>query len=485
MKRHWAVLTVLSMLLACAGKACGESFLAELVEQHGEVQRDRAERVTAWSTAAAGDRFQVGDGLRTGKSGKAQLSLGPEGMALVEPNTVLRFLDRDPRAGTGNRLSLETGVVRIESGGLTLDVHTARGLARVTEGASVRIISAAGDTRFDVLVGRVAIDADGAHQELTAGQTLELALPSGVASDDIALEDANAEPPVDRSLSDAGAARAGAGAGNNAASAGRDAVDMALPETDSLTLHAPALPVTFRLQRPACAEQVVSELDGRALPPSAEGEQMLLRINTPGAHRLRVRCAKRVVRDTIVRVLRDAANLELPKSAQRVDVEADGRRYTVRYHNVMPVVNVRWSDARPSDSYRLVLRRGTREQTYRSDKPVRDLSGVELIEGNYDFWFTDASSQKSRVGSLRIEFDNTARSLSLSEPVEGSLASGDQVLVSGVALLRSQVSANGVPLTLDSKGRFHAQVPLSAEKSVLVRANHPAAGVHYYLRRLR
>jgi hypothetical protein len=132
-----------------------------------------------------------------------------------------------------------------------------------------------------------------------------------------------------------------------------------------------------------------------------------------------------------------------------------------------------------------VLKRGTREQSYRSDKPVRDLSGVELVEGNYDFWFTDESSQKSLVGSLRIEFDNTARSLSLSEPVVGSGASGDHVVVSGVALLRSQVSANGVPLTLDPKGRFHAQIPLSAEKSVLVRASHPAAGVHYYLRRLR
>jgi hypothetical protein len=481
-KRHWAVLTLLSMLMACAGKVCGESFLAELVVHHGEVQRDRAHSVAAWSAAAEGDRFLLGDGLRTGKSGTAQLSLGADGMALVEPNTVLRFLDRDPRAGSGNRLSLETGVVRIDSGRLMLDVHTARALARVPEGASVRIISAAGDTHFDVLVGRVAIDADGATKELAAGQTLAVpnAPPSSPASDDSAAAAATA--PAETAPAEDASTRVDSSA---AARAEHAPVDLTLPETDALTLHAPTLPVTFRLQRPACAEQLVSELDGRALAPSGSGDQMLLRITTPGAHRLRVRCARRVVRDSNVRVLRDAANLELPKSAQRVDVEADGRRYTVRYHNVMPVVNVRWSDARPSASYRLVLKRGAREQSYRSDKPVRGLSGVELVEGNYDFWFTDDSSQKSLVGSLRIEFDNTARSLSLSEPVEGSVASGDHVLVSGVALLRSQVSANGVPLTLDTKGRFHAQIPLSAEKSVLVRANHPAAGVHYYLRRLR
>lgn len=482
MRRHWAVLTVLSLLMACGGKLCGETFLAELVEHRGEVQRDQARAVAAWSAAAEGDRFFLGDGLRTGKSGTAQLSLGAEGVALVEPNTVLRFLDRDPRAGGGNRLSLETGVVRVDSGDLTLDVHTVRALARVPQGASLRVISAGGDTRFDVLVGRVAIDADGATRDVAAGQTLALprALPSGVASDDI-------DPALAAAVRSEDASVAPATARPTAAidPRERDTPDLALPETDSMTLHAATLPVTFRLQRPACAGPVTSELDGRAVVVPDQGDELVLRITTAGAHRLRVRCAKRVVRDTSVRVQRDAANLELPKSAQRVDVEADGRRYTVRYTNVMPVVNIRWSDARPSSSYQLVVKRGAKEHSYRSAKAVRELAGAELVEGNYDFWFADASGQKSRVGALRIEFDNTARSLSLSEPVEGSVATGAQVLVSGVALLRSQVSANGVPLVLDAKGRFHAQVPLSAEKSVLVRANHPAAGVHYYLRRLR
>ena len=49
-------------------------------------------------------------------------------------------------------------------------------------------------------------------------------------------------------------------------------------------------------------------------------------------------------------VIRDAATMELPKSAQRVDVEADGRKYTVRYQNVIPVVSVGWKDATPGSS---------------------------------------------------------------------------------------------------------------------------------------
>lgn len=477
-RRSALALTLLSLMMACSGKLCGDSHLAELDEHRGEVQRDEASAVAAWSAAQKGDLFHVGDGLRTGNTGTAQLSLAADGVALVEPKTVLRFLDRDPRSG-GHRIALEDGIVRIDSGDMELDVHTPRALAKIAKGSSLRIISAGSDTRFDVLVGRVAIDGEGEGeiQELGPGQTLSLSADG--AHQTAATEAAKAHPlPAGASAPDRPANTLGP-------APERSGVDVALPETDSMTLHAPTLPVTFRLQRPPCAVPVTAELDGRALALDGAGSELLIRVGSPGGHRLRVRCEKKVVRETIVRVMRDAANMELPKSAQRVDVEADGRRYTVRYHNVMPLVSVRWRDARPSPSYTLVLKRGAREQTYRSSNAVHELSGSELIEGNYDFWFSDAAGQKSRVGALRIEFDNTARSLSLSEPVEGTVATGNDVLVSGVALLRSQISANGVPLTIDPKGRFHAQVPLSAEKTVLVRANHPAAGVHYYLRRLR
>ena len=469
MKRPWALaLTWLTLLMSCSGKFCGDSYLAELVTHGGDVQRDEARAVGTWGAVSDGDRFRIGDGLRTGHTGTAQLGLAADGVALVEANTVLRFLDRDPRAG-GRRLALEEGIVRIDSGTLELDVHTARGFARLPKGASIRIISAEQDTRFDVLVGKVAIDADGQVKELAAGQTFSI----GSAL----LQVAEAAP-------DAGSAEVPTAV--PAREEQRNAVELSLPELDSMTLHAPSLPVTFRLQPPPCDATLTAELDGRSAPQAELAAGGLsLRVTQPGAHRLRVRCGKRVVRESTLRVQRDAANLELPKSAQRVEVEADGRRYTVRYQNVMPVVNVHWSDAKPASSYVLILRRGKRDQSFRIARPVRQVAGAELSEGDYEFWFTSDNGQRSEVGSLRIEFDNTARSLSLSEPVEGSVAQGDSVLVSGVALLRSQVFANGALLSLDPKGRFHAHVPLTAEKTVLVRATHPAAGVHYYLRRMR
>ncbi|HEX5659242.1 MAG TPA: FecR domain-containing protein [Polyangiales bacterium] len=467
----------LACLLACAKScSCGDAFLAQLQTYKGEVQRDEARAVNAWSEVANGERFHMGDGLRTGKLGSAQLSLAGSGVALVESNTVLRFVDRDPRGKS--RFDLEAGAVRIDSGDFDIDIDTPRGIARLGKSTSVRILSNDDETQFDVLVGQVAIDQSGTVEQLTAGQQLTVKGDEKLA--DAVGEDAGSD--AVSAPKTAAAARPVTGA------TGPQTAELSMPELDSMTLHAPSLPVTFRVQSPACKadknEHPNADLDGKAATPESGGNGLLLSLARPGAHRLNLRCDRRLVRQTTLHVIRDAATMELPKSANRVDVEADGRRYTVKYQNVIPVVSMKWSDAAPRGDYTLVLKRGSREQTYRSEKPSRDLPGLELAEGNYDFWFTSASGQKSSVGGLRIEFDNTARALSLSEPVDGASAEGNEVVVSGVALLRTQVTANGVPLALDPKGRFRAQVALNAERSVLVRAIHPSAGVHYYLRRL-
>ncbi len=459
MSRRWLVM--FAALAACTGQLCGEPYLAELTTQHGEVQRDDARTVGRWRGAERGDRFRIGDGLRTGSAGRAELALAPDGVALVEANTVLRFLDRDPR-GAGRRIAIEEGVVRVESGQLDLDVRTAQGLARVRQGSTLRIVASGHEASFDVLVGRVAIDANGDQSELVAGQKIGLGAAAQPPSQAASVQTAEREPEPAQPRN----------------------VDVALPSLESMILHSPSVPLTLGLPAPSCAGAIQAEVDGRVVSDAASGDGLVLRLTRAGAHRVRLRCDKRVVRDATLELAHDAATLELPKSAQRVEIEADGRRYTVRYQNLLPIVTLRWSDARPSSSYSLVLQRGSKNRSYRTTRPQRELPSGELAEGNYEFWFTGANGQKSPPGGLRVEFDNTARSLSLSQPSEGASALGDHTLVSGVALLRSQVSANGVPLPLDAKGRFHAQVPLSAQKSVWIRAIHPGAGVHYYVRRL-
>lgn len=455
----------LMLLVACAGKLCGDPYLAELSAHRGDVQRDEARATGQWSQAARGDRFHVGDGLRTGASGSAELALSSDGVARVEANTLLRFLDRDPRAG-GRRLALEQGVVRIQSGRVELDVHTPRALARIQENSTVRIVAGERDLRFDVLVGRVSIEQDGGTRELLAGEQRTLSRPAqkeaGVPATPTA--DAAAVAPTSPPSS-------------------APLPEVSLPTLETMTLHAPALPLEAEIAAPPCEAGAQLELGGRRIEPSERGGFVVSL--QAGSHDFRVRCGRRVLSRGTLRVRRDLATMELPKSAQKLELEADGRRYTVRYQNLLPAVTVRWPGARPAARYTLKLRRGKRERSFESARPERPLKPADLSEGEQEFWFESASGQRSEVSTLRLEFDNTARSLSLSEPSEGAPAPGDTATVSGVALLRSQVSANGVPLTLDSKGRFRAQVRLSSARSLVIRAVHGAAGVHYYVRRLR
>jgi hypothetical protein len=453
----------LCLLVACAGKLCGDPYLAELSAHRGDVQRDEAKRVGSWSKVAEGEKFHVGDGLRTGAKGSAQLTLSSDGVALVEENTLLRFLDQDPRQGE-RRLSLEQGVLRIEAGRVELDVHTPRAFARVLENSTVRIIADGNEVRFDVLVGRVAISDDAGAQQLQAGEQRTLRTTLAEAPKDVEEpREPSPEPAVEPRASE------------------RTAVDVTLGKLEALTLHAPNVPLALAIPAPDCDAEL--RLEGAGPVLRAEAGVFRPRLGG-GSHALRVRCGRRVVQQATVQVQRDLATLELPKSAQRLDVDADGRRYTVRYQNLLPIVTVGWSSARPAGSYALVLKHGKREKSFRGSAPRQTLPANALGEGDYEFWFTSSGGQRSEVSSLRIEFDNTARSLSLVEPREGS-AAGERTWVSGVALLRSQVSANGVPLTLDAKGRFRAEVPVDTARSVVVRATHPAAGVHYYVRRLR
>jgi hypothetical protein len=198
-----------------------------------------------------------------------------------------------------------------------------------------------------------------------------------------------------------------------------------------------------------------------------------------------VRCGDTVTSDVLLRVQRDPATQELPRSAQRVDVEADGRKYTVHYQNVLPAVTFVWPGAPSASSYTLVLQRGKKSQRYPAPGPRLELRPGELTEGELRYWFEEGAT-RSRESSLRIVFDNTARSAYLSEPRMGVPVEGPTVVVAGAALAKSEVTVAGQSLPLDAQGRFRGEVPVGAgDESIAVRVRHPLAGVHYYLRRIR
>ena len=85
-------LAVALLVLWAGCSSCGDVYVAEVASVSGQVERDQVERRGVFVTALIGDRFGLGDGLRTGKDGYARLSLEPDGLAVVEPNTLLRFL---------------------------------------------------------------------------------------------------------------------------------------------------------------------------------------------------------------------------------------------------------------------------------------------------------------------------------------------------------------------------------------------------------
>jgi hypothetical protein len=471
--RWWGFL--FAWIVACGG-TCG-GHVAELETLSGDVKRDQAASQGSWLSAASGDRLSMGDGLRTGDKSVARLKLYPEGTALVEPNTVMRFLAQVP-GNEHERITLEEGAIELHALDLDLEVHTARGLARLTKGTRVRVRAgegAASDVSFDVLVGKVTVEQqDGSTVSVAQGEELELKQP---------------EQPKGPAVEAAKEVAAGEEAPTSLGTASK--ADFGLTGPESATIHATTLPVDVRIGLGACPDgPMVLDVTGPSgrnqLTPARGSEYVVVRLGA-GAYRLKMRCGKKPIgNEGTLRVQRDPATMELPKTVPHVEVEADGRRYTVRYQNVLPVVSMAWADAPAGGRYSLLIRKGAREQRYELKRPQHELKSGELSEGDYEFSFVASDGHRSAQGSLRIVFDNTARSAYLSAPAEGSPNTGDSVPVAGTALMRSEVSVDGVPVGLDAQGRFRATIPVNATKGALaVRVSHPVTGVHYYLRRLR
>ena len=158
----------------------------------------------------------------------------------------------------------------------------------------------------------------------------------------------------------------------------------------------------------------------------------------------------------------------------------------MRYQNLLPTVSFVWPDAPRGDLFTLIVRKSGHEASYQVTEPQYVLRGEALSEGEYTFWFLDGRGGTSKTGTLRLSFDNTARSAYLSSPAEGSAPQGDRVLIAGTALARSDVSVDGRAIVTDGAGRFRFEARVEpGQRAVAVRIAHPASGVHYYLRRLR
>jgi hypothetical protein len=475
---------------------CGGSELAELTAIQGSVDRDFAPTQETWQPARQGAVFGVGDGLRTAKAARAELALRPGGRARVEEHTVLRFLNEKPEDGV-ELMQVEEGTVEIDSAAVEITLRVGDKIARIGQKSRVRIRAAsAREAILDVIVGRIQIDSASASESeksetVQAGSSIALGTVDEMhgANTNTANTDAEGEPTTkladvqppqpDRELDVEAEAATVIKPSNE-----RESV--ALPRIERATFHVGKPPLFVAIPMPDCEEGARLKVSGKARPrelTAKAGQSSAIVELTAGTHKLVVACGKKQLAATSLRVVKDPGTLELPRSAPKIDVAADGRRYTVRYQNLLPSVSFSWPNA-PAGPYTLtVSRKGKPPLTRSSPRPRVDFSSGELSEGEHTFSF-QAAGNTAKPTVVRIAFDDSARVGFVSSPADGATGA-TTMQVSGGSLLRAEVSVDGQPVALDSHGRFSTSAsPAPGRDTIAIRMSHPSTGVHYYIRRL-
>jgi hypothetical protein len=271
-------------------------------------------------------------------------------------------------------------------------------------------------------------------------------------------------------------------------------VDFSITGGESAVVHDPSAPTGVRIGfGNLCPGEGEVEFTGPARKKGARsrGTGAALIVAGAGVSRYKVRCvddngAGDVRAQGVISVARDSGAAQLPRKAPHNIIDADGRRYTVLYQNLLPQLTVEWPTAPVGKSFILHVEpeRGQARSVDAATANVKFPPG-QLGEGTYTFWFEtrDDAVHRSPKTTLRIDFDNAAPAAHIQEPPAGAPIAGS-VVVAGVALEGASVSVSGVDLTLDAQYRFRDTVsPKPGESSLAIRIAHPKHGVHYYIRK--
>jgi hypothetical protein len=483
-------LAALSSLWLCLASCSQRSFVAELIERDKTVQRDDAKTQNQWRDAPQGERFVMGDGLRTGQDGQATLKLPQNGRLLVRSDTIVRFQQGVDATAAAPEFDVQQGELTIESGARPVGVRTARGMVTVGQDTTVRVRAVQDTTRFDVEVGRVEYMLNGAKQVAEAGGSFELDVLQVSVEEQAGRDQAQKAPltavvePVAPETKRAEAALVFQDAPTSAL--------FELPAGESATIHDPAPPTDIALTFGECATATMIELNaGESRGSRFRGDKEVLASVERGNHRYRVRCLQDgrpgpVVRSGQLKVLSDVATRPLPQTPVTITADADGRRYTVSYQNLLPIITLRWPYAPRASSYHLVVQ-PAQGQAFSADAAQASitLQPGRLGEGLHKFWFETADKKRSELGSIQVSFDYTARTAYLASPREGEAVQNNTVRFAGGTLLGSQVQVQGAALKLDAHGRFSTQISVAPDqRGAVVRVKHPSTGIHYYVRHL-
>jgi hypothetical protein len=474
------------LLSACSARSCHgceDDGLAELVERAGQVQRDLAQRPGQFSAAELGASFHSGDAVRTLVSASARLNLRDAGAVLVKSDTTIRLWRGDKSRRL--RLKVQTGDASVVSAQRAIEIETELGVAVLQPGSQLRVRPARHGQRYEVTFGRAILStADGQQVTLGAGEGIGVDTavePGSSAAAPAALPPAapdagatDAEPqPIETLHGATGELTLGLGA--------------------SATIYDPKPPTAVALDwRALCPEGATLALGRRTPTRLALGETLLL---PTGTHDYKLNCLNAEGAPTAVqsrgsvRVVRNPGTAQLPRSAPKNTIEADGRSYTIMFQNLLPVLEVRWPHAPDASAYELTVQLGTgRALQLHLDKPQHVFAAGALPEGSHTLRFEAqrAGNPRSRETTVELRYDNASPVASLRAPSVAGFEPGASVHVAGIALPGSQVSVFGQSFALDAQQRFAGDVPVPAgTRAIAVRIQHPRTGIRYFVRRLR
>jgi hypothetical protein len=480
---------VLVLLLAGCRKA---DAIAKLEHTHGVISRDFAKSVGNWEPASTGAEFRLGDGVRSGLASRAVLRLFDDSKLDLDPSTVLRFRDRT-RGGKGARLDVEMGQATLEVAGQALELELMVGTARLDPHGKVRLTRTGEATRLEVMIGSARILSGDEALDLRIGDAVDI-VKSGVqkvpapsasaAPVTPAAATAPSEPPAVES-----SAAPSVPLVPGARPEGPGVVDFVAGAGDSFVVHDPKPPTSIAFVHSGCDGELVLTLGTGKRPRETGGRGRVSAEVSSGSHRYVVSCLKpgetkstRVAAGSVA-VFADAGSRRLARTAPASVVDADGRRYTVLYQTLLPIISVRWPNAPSASAYTLRVNSSSGTRTFTTGKPSHSFAAGAFAEGDHSLFF-EASGARSKQTSVAIRFDNAAPTASISSPADRSFAPGASVVVSGSALPGWTVSAVGKDLTQDAQNRFSGDVSAPvAERALAIRFSHPSRGNHYYLRR--
>ncbi len=203
----WSVFVLLAVAGGCHGcSGCGhDDSIAKLATRTGRVDRDFASTQKHWQSAAVGDGFSFGDGLRTGPRSEANVRLSGGARMRLEHDTTIRFMRHLSHGAAGTTgIDVQTGRAVVEAGSQRMRLQTTVGMAIIDSGGRLRLEASDKGLHYTVEIGAAHIEAGGKTTDLTAGQDVVVDIGGAIIEAAADAGQAAPSPPPDAGREDAG-----------------------------------------------------------------------------------------------------------------------------------------------------------------------------------------------------------------------------------------------------------------------------------------